>query len=669
MRLKLYNALVNRREGIAYRYHRFHDGQRGIMRFISWLYLLWLNFAYYVLFMRFLGKKGKTEYYESKRLPVKASESELGLKDSVTGFDELIYKLEHYDVVSLDVFDTLILRPLSEPADVFYFVGEALGILDFKRLRINAEQEARKRCKEKNGHTEVTLRDIWEVLAEDLSIDAETGMREEIKAETSLCYVNPFMYEVWKRLRKSGKRLIIVSDMYLPEETISEILKKNNIVGFEKAYISCEYGKSKAEGSLYDVVLKDLNADGGKTRVFHIGDNPHSDDKMARKAGFDVYLYPQTNRKMRMYRPYDMSSIVGSAYRGIVSNHLYNGYRTYSQLYEYGYLYGGLFSLGYCNFIHNICKREGIDKILFLSRDGEILRRVYVFLFPGEDTEYVLWSRKAATKLMASENRQDYFRRFIYHKTGSGITITDALKSMELTFLAKQISESDKIKPDDKLTSKNAEYLQKFLEKHWAQVQEAYVPQSEAACAYYRKSLDGCKKVAVVDIGWAGSGAVSLSHLVTKVWNIPCEIKSIVAGTNTIHNSEPDASEHFLQSGKMEAYLYSQSHNRDLLKKHDPGKDYNVFWEMLVSSANPKFEGFYTDGPHYGENDVNPEVASSVQLGIIDFAINYCNRFYDYPYMRKISGRDAYAPMLVAASHGEKYLKHLKKQFDLDINV
>ncbi|MDD6157488.1 MAG: hypothetical protein PUB52_10785 [Lachnospiraceae bacterium] len=39
------------------------------------------------------------------------------------------------------------------------------------------------------------------------------------------------------------------------------------------------------------------------------------------------------------------------------------------------------------------------------------------------------------------------------------------------------------------------------------------------------------------------------------------------------------------------------------------------------------------------------------------------------PYMFRISGRDAYAPMLVAASHHEKYLKEIEKRFALEIQV
>ena len=148
----------------------------------------------------------------------------------------------------------------------------------------------------------------------------------------------------------------------------------------------------------------------------------------------------------------------------------------------------------------------------------------------------------------------------------------------------------------------------------------------------------------------------------------------IVAGTNTLNNAEPDAAEVFLQSGKLISYLYSQSHNRDLLKKHDPNKDYNVYWELLLSSPKPSFNGFMVmeDGSvklKFGDCDINTEGIEEIQAGIMDFVREYHRRFADFPYMESVSGRDAYAPMLVAASHDERYLKVIAEKFMLEKNV
>lgn len=701
MRSEVYSFLVNRHPGISYRYHKVHDGSAGLLKIFSWGYLLWLNLAYYVFFCHFLGKVPEMDFYEKKRLSIKMSESEAYQKEkSVFLVDELIGRLKRYDVISFDIFDTLIFRPVALPTDVFYMMGERLDLLDFKNVRVWAEWDARMKCRQKNGHMEVSLQDIWKNLEEDTGLNAEEGMRLECEIEEKLCYANPYMLQVWKRLQELEKRMIIVSDMYLPRSCIERILQKAGYTGAERIYISNEYGENKAGGDLFHRVIRDFSG----AHIVHIGDNPHSDQKMAKASGLDILPYQNVNKNVLLYRPMDMSSMIGGAYRGLVSNHLYNGSEKFSIDYEYGYVYGGLFVVGYCHFIHEYYEQHYLDRLLFLARDGDILNRVYQKLYPDDRTVYVYWSRKAATKLMAGEDKHDFFRRFIYHKVNQKVSIGEALRSMELEELLPELSDWQEIwdvwerksgagrkqkfidlRAEDELTDKNAYLLRRFIEAKWERVMTHYEEQQVAAEKYYREILHGCENVAAVDIGWAGSGALALSHLVEKVWGMDCRITGIVAGTNTIHNAQPDASDPFLQDGRLVAYLYSGQMNRDLLKKHDPNKDYNVFWELLLSSLTPSFQGFH-DGRYQTENesiyletvditlefgkyDFNPKGIGEIQRGILDFAEQYLEHFGAFPYMFRISGRDAYAPMLVAASYDERYLKMIEKRFQLEIAV
>ena len=71
----------------------------------------------------------------------------------------------------------------------------------------------------------------------------------------------------------------------------------------------------------------------------------------------------------------------------------------------------------------------------------------------------------------------------------------------------------------------------------------------------------------------------------------------------------------------------------------------------------------------FGKYDKNQKGILEIQKGILDFLDEYQKRFKKYPYMFRISGRDAYAPMIVAASHNERYLRAIEKKFALDINV
>lgn len=669
LRAKIYHFLVNRKPGIRQRYHRFHDGTTGMKKVVSWFYLLWLNFCYYVLFCRFLGEQTEIPVYEEKKPPCAESESVLANRDR-RSVSETVSFLMQYEVISFDIFDTLIFRPFSEPTDLFFFLGEKTGILDFKRLRMQAEAEARVQKYKEEKHYEIKLSDIWSRLENEIGVTKEQGMQMEQALEMEFCYANPFMQQVFTQLREHGKRIVITSDMYLSKAFLSELLQKNGYGGYGELYVSCEYEKSKAEGSLYEVVKR---AYPDTDSMIHVGDNPVSDVKNAKKHGFEVFYYPNVNRNALLYRAYDMSAVVGGAYRGIVNNKLYNGTEQLSMEYEYGYIYGGLFVLGYCNFIHTYAREHGIDKLLFLSRDGDILRQAYAVLFPEEKTEYVYWSRAAATKLMARYNRYDFFRRYLYHKADGTYTLEQILKSMRLEFLLDRLLQ--RLPHETYLTSGNVSQVKRFLEANWQEVTAVYDRESKAAELYYKKVLGDSRNALAVDIGWAGSGAIALDYLVQKVWKLPCSITGAVAGTNSVHNFEVDASEIFLQNGKLAAYLYAQSFNRDLWKKHDPNTDDNIFFELLLASPTPQFLGFELDEVSgevlylFGKVDANPDGMKEIQNGILDFVRDYQKHFSGYPYLFCVSGRDAYAPILAASGNKKAYLKALKKKFEFEANV
>lgn len=664
MRTKIYNFLVNKQPGIKFRYHKMHDNATGTRKLLSWFYLLWLNFAYYFLFCRFLGKDPGVMIYEEKNLLIDIPES-----STSPDVEAYIEKISAYEIISFDIFDTLIFRPFSEPTDLFYFVGQKLGYMDFKRIRMEAEREVRWKKYKKEESLEVTLAEIWTLLEEKTGIPAEMGMDIEMETELEFCYTNSFMWSVYEHLLKMEKKIVIVSDMYLPEAFLGKLLNHNGYYSFDKLYVSCEYNKNKGSGELFDVVKRDLHIQDGQ--MIHVGDNPRGDVQMPEKKKIHTCYYPNVNKNTLLYRPYDMSPVVGGAYRGIVNNHLYCGVHKDSMEFEYGYIYGGLFVLGYCEFIHQYCLKNQVDKILFLSRDGDILSRVYGMLYPEENMEYVYWSRKAATKLMAVCDRYDYFRRFLDHKINQELTLEDIFQSMEIEGLLEKLPFS--LKRDSKLTTSNVKKVKYFLIEHWEEVLESYSEEHKAAKTYYAKVLDGFSKVVAVDIGWAGSGAIALHRLVNEVWNLSCDVIGMLAGTNTVHNAEPDASEMFLQSGQLVSYLYSLSHNRDLMKKHDLNKDFNVYWELLLSSPQPQFVGFEwqngTPDFRFGKTDANPDGIKDVQKGIIKFIVDYKNHFGHIPYMLQISGRDAYAPMLLASSNHEAYLCAMKDRFDLVIGV
>ncbi len=118
---------------------------------------------------------------------------------------------------------------------------------------MQAEADARTQKYKEEKHYEITLSDIWSRLENEIGVTKRAGNADGAGIEMEFCYANPFMQQVFTQLREHGKRIVITSDMYLSKAFLSELLQKNGYGGYEELYVSCEYEKSKAEGSLYEV--------------------------------------------------------------------------------------------------------------------------------------------------------------------------------------------------------------------------------------------------------------------------------------------------------------------------------------------------------------------------------------------------------------------------------
>ena len=654
---KVYGAFVNQVPGIRERYKQKRNQTRGLGRINAWIYLLYLNVAYHIFRRKKLGIIEKYPYYESKKLYSEGSESSLSKREAPKTFAK---DLATYDVVSFDVFDTLIFRPFSSPADLFFLLGDALEYMDFKRIRQEMEWKAREKKYKQEKHYEVNLDEIYTLLSEETGIAKEKGMALEIELEEKFCFANPYMMKVIKELRKQKKRIIITSDMYLNTEQIKKLLLKCGYDEFDAYYVSCDIGKSKSSGNLYDEVRhREENLQGKRLTFVHTGDNFVADIEHAKKHEFSPRHYVNVNAAGEQYRAEDMSAITGSLYRGIVNAHIHNGLKEYSREYEYGYIYGGLFATGYCQFIHEYVKQHKVDKILFLARDGYVLKKAYETLYPEEvdKCRYVYWSRLAATKMSAGYFKYDYFRRFLYHKVNQNYILKDIVKSMELDDMLEELCKESGYTENTILTDKNVDSVKSFFMKYWDKVLKHYEEQLEAGKQYFKEILQGSNTAVAVDIGWAGSGAITLNHIVNEIWEMNCPITGIIAGTNTCHNAEPDASETFLQSGKLVSYLYSQRENRDIWKFHDPGKNHNLYWEMLLDAPHGSLKGFYLDESGKWEcrlkkEDGNMNNIIEVQRGILSFLNEYRKIQNVVGDSLLVSGRDAYAAMVITQEYG-----------------
>jgi len=193
----------------------------------------------------------------------------------------VVKKLSKYDVISFDIFDTLIFRTVDTPADVFMAVGKKIEDVGFKNKRIDAEEAARKNAPGR----EPNINEIYAQLPID---NAEKALTTELDVEQRVCMCNPYMLGVMNALSQIGKEVIVVSDMYLSSALLKAILENCGYKGKYKVFVSNEYRASKYNGELYRLLSRDyLN---GK-KVIHIGDNIHSDYLMALENGWKALHY------------------------------------------------------------------------------------------------------------------------------------------------------------------------------------------------------------------------------------------------------------------------------------------------------------------------------------------------------------------------------------------
>lgn len=193
-------------------------------------------------------------------------------------------EFDHYDVISFDIFDTLLLRDLLYPQDIFKILSEwaheNMGIIDFRYIRSNMEQELHA----KNPDKEITLMEIYNGIHEKYcDYDIQQLMDKEIEIEYNYSRINPFIKEVYDAAVVAGKTIWLISDMYLPKNVISGILEQNGISEYHKLYVSSECQKAKYTGSLYKEILEETNV--SPSSWLHIGDNWDSDVAIPRSMG------------------------------------------------------------------------------------------------------------------------------------------------------------------------------------------------------------------------------------------------------------------------------------------------------------------------------------------------------------------------------------------------
>ena len=177
---------------------------------------------------------------------------------------DLKKEIDEHDIISFDIFDTLLMRKTLFPQDVFDILNNRYDFeYNFKIERISAEQEL-------NIKGSPTLKDIYNLMKfKGLNINNNI-LKKEIEVEKELIIKRNKMVDIFSYALSKNKRVFLISDMYLNKRILNKFLSDLEITGYEDIYVSCDYNTSKGNG-LFSIFKKNVK---GNTYL-HIGDNDY----------------------------------------------------------------------------------------------------------------------------------------------------------------------------------------------------------------------------------------------------------------------------------------------------------------------------------------------------------------------------------------------------------
>ncbi|HBC0802988.1 TPA: HAD-IA family hydrolase, partial [Escherichia coli] len=480
----------------------------------------------------------------------KAAEQLIAQKICISTKTELFKKFSRFvndkevEIISFDVFDTLVYRPTEVPVDLFKLMNSKVfkltnGIIeDFSKIRQSSEVEARK---DKNG-LEITLTDIYKKI-QDI-YDLETNVINSIKAleiETELSLIRPreFGKKLWEIAKKTKKPIIIISDMYLSSNDISLLLERTGYNGYSKIYVSSEYGQSKKNGALFDLILNELKVSAGA--VLHIGDNKIADNEQPKSRGIRSYRLLRAIERLRMNEYYShiypakrgANELSRTVLAGLTAAKLFDTEnpnlekKTHFQGQPFNLGYAGLgpLILGYMLWLGRNAKKDNISKLYFLAREGWLLKQVYDILHSTDENavpSYYLYASRRATRVAGLKNISDIIV-LAGHPYQSGVTVGNLLS-------ARFGVEANKISPDyfkqagftDENETLNADPQgrAKFI-RLCRIISEVILTHAKMERRDYMNYLESTGFIdepnpAVVDIGWRANMQGALASLTNK---------------------------------------------------------------------------------------------------------------------------------------------------------
>ncbi len=429
--------------------------------------------------------------------------------------------IDVHPIITFDVYDTLVCRVIYKDRDLWHLVDREYQkrnhteSINFYKKREAADNRARKTY----PHREVTLDEIYEVFAELYGQElADACKALEIELEINLTFPNDEVIEAYQYALQQGKKVYIISDMYLTDTIIGQVLDHNQISGYDKLFVSCIYRKTKHEGgALFSAVLEEIQADAKD--VLHIGNDAKADIQQSKAVGLDAYLIKPPSRKSYVDKTKAKGDLDYSLLYGFITKH--NSPKTPNSLaYRLGFDVFGPIVKGFMEWIKDYKDRHNLDAILFLARDGYVLQAISDQ--EGALTSFYSYLSRRSVVIPMIQYRQsleDILR--LYKSWQPNITLTTLFNRLGIPYDADVVHsvglrESDTFSRDELAQD---ERIQALYNQVKAKVYYNSQEQGQLLWDYLKQYKD-YRRIGVVDLG-AGTIVSALQQYSTiKNFNI-----------------------------------------------------------------------------------------------------------------------------------------------------
>lgn len=259
----------------------------------------------------------------------------------------------------------------------------------------------------------------------------EDLIAEELACEKMLLTPVLKMREMIDALRIQGHRIVYISDMYLPEAFIREVMTKHGFLQKgDSLYVSCAVGKRKSDGTLYQYVQEKEGL--SYKQWHHYGDNKSSDVAIPKRLGIKAHLIEHK------YTPYQkqwlcedytvrmkIGGILAGLGRSLCCSSVENSHRDFML---------DIVAPFYASSVYRLMQeahKNGVRRLYFCARDAYslyLVARQFVSLFKDLEVEYLYISQKALYE-GDEEVRMAYYEQIGLATKADKVAIVDVRSS------------------------------------------------------------------------------------------------------------------------------------------------------------------------------------------------------------------------------------------------